>query len=164
MNNKFLICSILLLANISAFAAEYKVIKSCKTELPAMDGRPISHVSMEVCDEDDSFIAKITEVVGKEGLTFDLGVKIEEFKIRAGVNDKMKNLNQAELMVIHAMTLASDPVFRDILSTGMDLSKIRSAKVYSTGEIGLPAILEAKDSTGFSLGSFMGTNYVAACK
>jgi hypothetical protein len=53
-----------------------------------------------------------------------------------------------------AQQFTEDPIFEGAFSVGLDLKKIRSAKVYTIGKatnMGLTAIVEAKDEAGNDL-------------
>ena len=63
--------------------------------------------------------------------------------------------------------LSEDPEFKGVYKTGIDLKKVRSAKVYTIGdadEMVSTAIVETKDANGKLLGSFVGGFLVFPCK
>jgi hypothetical protein len=61
-------------------------------------------------------------------------------------------------MVILAMMATTDPVTRKIFSAGLDLTKVRSAKLYVVEQkaetLGMTVVVESQDQAGADLGSF----------
>jgi hypothetical protein len=88
--------------------------------------------------------ASILDQVVRKGLTKD-------------TDPYTSNLNIAEGLIVHAMTMESDPLFAGNFSSGINLKKVRSGRVYLIGEptdMGMTAVVEAKDEQGKTLGSY----------
>ncbi len=104
----------------------------------------------------DSIEAQITQTMNTQTAKTTRPAKILESAIRAGLSAKTSlddsSLNGAERLVVHAMMMSEDVTTREIFSTGLDLSKVRSAKLYIVEQkaetIGATAVIEAKDQNG----------------
>ncbi len=162
---KFLI----LLLALCSFSASAIVIKSCDTVLKSIDHGKDVPTLMEVIETNGTLSAKVTQKAGNENRSYVDTVIIEQDKVRAGLtpDSEIEGANQAELLVIHAMTMESDPIFRGKFKSGINLKKVRSAKVFTIGEVsnmGSTSIVEARDAQGKLLGSFLGGFLVSPCK
>lgn len=148
--------------------AQSKVIKSCSTNVPSLEqGQASVPLILEIVPNGDSLIARVTQ----NGFTYedDAEVKVENVRANILINlddiDK-SDLNYAEKLITHAMTLTKDPELSGKLSAGFDLSKVRSAKYYTVGKktkFGSSTIIEARDENGALLGSFLGGFLVSPC-
>ncbi len=70
-------------------------------------------------------------------------------------------------MIVHPIKLTEDPDFQGAYSTGIDLYKVRSAKMFTIGDrtnMGSSTIIEAKDANGQVIGSFLGGFLISPCK
>lgn len=171
MKNTLLICSIILATSFSVSISAKELIKSCSTILTMPEEINKVETQIDIFRTDSLLQATITQT--SEGLsnTYDDEAQFADLKVRAGllpdINQEIENLNLAERLIVHALTLTEDPIFKNTLNAGFDLRKVRSAKVYTIGKptnMGLTAIVEAKDELGKDLGSFLGGFLVNACK
>lgn len=151
-------------------ASDVVVLKSCSTVL-SMPGESQSIKSdFKVLTEAGRLSALITQTdsEGHVSSYSDIASIVEQ-KVRAGLNgtEDSEKLNLAENLITHAIMITEDPIMEGTMSAGLDLRKVRSAKVYTIGEVtnmGLAAIVEAKDESGKNLGSFFGGFLVSPCK
>lgn len=155
-----------LLVSFSALAAP---IKTCSTKVPKMEESGSVPMKFEISAQGSRLQAKITQNMGEHSVVTLESVKVLDLKVRSGldVNSDPEKLNQAENLIVHAMTLESDPVFAGKFKTGVNLQAVRSARVFIVGEetnMGSTSIVEAKDSKGKVLGSFLGGFLVSPCK
>lgn len=175
--------SFLLLATLSSSAFSQSIVKSCTFKFDD-EVTGFSTNTFEVRKIGSKFSGKmVTEVAGQRS-TVDSDVTVKDFKIRANLKPEMiedeeigMTLNHGEGLIVHAMALTdidswdteedenSGP---NPFSSGLDLSKVRSVKVYESvgeeGDIGSAAIVEARDAAGRDLGSFIGGFLVLPCK
>ncbi len=170
MKNTSLFCTLLLFACQPTFAAEKTLVKTCSTTL-TMPGQPLSiETQIEVFKNGDSLIATVSQKSDGQASSYEDVVEFIEEKVQAGLTAELgdtENLNLAEKLIVHALVLTEDPVMENTYSAGFDLRKVRSAKVYTIGSptnMGLTAVVEAKDESGNDLGSFFGGFLVSACK
>lgn len=162
---KKLILTLAITLTTSAFASE--IIKTCKTTVLVPEEGTFA-TQIDVIKDGSKYSAKVTQ---DAGTYVENKVSISEHKVRKGLDlstdPDSSNLNQAESIVLHAMTLEEDPVFEGAFSSGIDLKKVRSAKVFvigETGNMGMSAIVEAKDESGKIIGSFLGGFLLSACQ
>lgn len=158
-------------AEESVSADGARPIKTCSAVIVSDGSRLASKI--EVFKKADSFEAKVTQKKSGQSNTYHDVVTIYENKVRAGVaqmdpyDESASGMNDAERLVSHAISLTSDPVFKNAYSAGLDLKQVRFAKVYTVGktsEFGSTSIIEAKDESGKPLGSFLGGFLVAKCE
>lgn len=166
---KLLVSGLLLAMTSSAFAADKKLIKSCSTTLIDPDEGRTSKNEISIFKAGEKLSAKIKQTTDQGTSTFSEVADVVELDVRAGLTleDDVDKLNLAEKLVVHALNITEDPIFNGIYTAGLDLRKIRSAKVYKVGKetgMGMVAIVEAKDKAGNNLGSFFGGLLVGACK
>ena len=107
--------------------------------------------------------------ITQEGGTLTETVDVLENTVRAGINinSELEKLNPVERVIAHAMILTEDPILAGTQGAGLDLKLIRSAKVYTIGAtdgMGVFAIVEARNKSGKTLGSFVGGFLVSPCK
>jgi aconitase B len=169
MKSSILFCSLLVLTALPAFASEQKVVKSCSTVL----GMPGQEIQIETKIDIVQTGGALKAIVTQNGRSYEDQASVLEASVQEGLNgeldESIDNLNLAEKLITHAISLTEDPIInmQGSLSAGMDLRKVRSAKVYTVGEstgMGLTAIVEAKDEAGKDLGSFFGGFLVSPCK
>lgn len=172
MKNIFGIYSLLLLTSLSTFAADQNPVKTCVTTL-TMPGSPLLiETQIDVFKNADIFTATVTQKSSENGQTssYEDTAEVVEEKVQAGLSADLEdtdNLNLAEKLIVHALVLTEDPIMENAYSAGFDLRKVRSAKVFTIGKptnMGLTAIVEAKDESGKDLGSFFGGFLVSPCK
>lgn len=171
MKNTLLICSIIFATSFSVSISAKELIKSCSTTLTMPEEINKVETQIDIFRTDSLLQATITQY--SEGLksTYNDEAQFADLQVRAGllpdINQEIENLNLAERLIVHALTLTEDPIFEKTINAGFDLRKVRSAKVYTVGKptnMGLTAIVEAKDELGKDLGSFLGGFLVSACK
>lgn len=144
-------------------------VKTCSTEIPSLDNDTVIKTVFEVLKTNGKFTGKVTQTI--EGRTFSISevVRVEEHKVMAGLDagSDYPNINTAEKLIVHAMTLEDDPDLDGKFQSGINLKKVRSAKVYIFGKetnMGISAIVEARDANGKLLGSYVGGFVVSPCK
>jgi hypothetical protein len=154
--------------SLSAVAAEGKLVKACTTTVASPGDTKFKIFSKNSSE----YFARITQKVKGHVSTYEDVSEVSTDTVRAGltgdlVGDHIDELNLAENLVSHAMALTQDPDMVGVFSSGMDLKNVRSATVYTFGEagnIGMLAIVEAKDESGQAMGSFFGGVLLAPCK
>lgn len=167
---KSLFAIILMCASIAGFASQESIVKTCSTELSMPDMQPVSTKIEIAKNADGEFSAITTQTV--DGFSMPRTENAQVFldqEVRQNVLSASDNsdLNLAEKLISHAMLLENDPVFEGSFSTGLDLTKIRSASVFLVGEIsnmGGIAIVESKDENGKNIGSFLGGFLISPCQ
>lgn len=171
MKNIVLLYSLLFIISLPVFAGEKELIKSCSTVLTMPETTQKVDTKIDIFKNDSALIATITQKSDSGTGSYNDEAQIDEFKVQAGLiadlGLSIDNLNLAEKLIVHALTLTEDPIFKGTFSAGLDLRKVRSAKVYIVGKptnMGLAAIVEAKDESGNDLGSFFGGFLVTPCK
>ena len=158
----------LMVLSSSAFAQQ-SVVKECSVTMQIMDTGKSADMNMKIISKDGKLSAEITtSSEGTVSSTTDT-VEVSEGTVRENLLSQIEalDLNDAEKVVGHAMITAQDPVLSTIFSSGIDLQKVRSAKVYTIGvhtSMGSAAIVEAKDANNKILGSFLGGFLVSPCK
>ncbi len=150
------------LLSINAFAAP---VKTCSTFL-SMPGEPSIPSKFEMMANG---VAVVTQKIEGETSSYEDKYVVEVNTVREGLTEatEIEGLNNAERLIVHAMTLENDPVFEGKLRTGVKLKKISSATVYTIGEVtnmGGTAVVEASDKNGKALGSFLGGFLISSCK
>ncbi len=151
-----------------SFAAVSAPVKTCNTTL-SMPGETPVPTKMEIFDVGGTLKATVTQTVDGQTNSYDDKATIGDYPVREGLTEEtdVEDLNPAESLVVHAMTLENDPVFEGKIRSGVALKKVRAAKVYTVGEttnMGGTAIVEARDSRGKALGSYLGGFLVSPCK
>ena len=168
MKSTALIASLFFTIALSVSAEENTLIKSCSTTLTMPESPLKVEAQIEIFKKTNNLVAKITQQVDGRTGSFNQPVQLAELSVQAGLmpsdleGSKMDNLNLAEGLIVHALTLTEDPLFEGTFKAGLDLRKVRSAKIYSL-DAGT-AIIEAKDEYGNDLGSFYGGFIVSPCK
>lgn len=156
----------------TAFSTEKELIKTCSTILSQPEETVTVDTQIKIFKEGNLLSATIAQKSseGQES-SFSDEAQITELTVQsdliADIEQDLEKLNLAERLIVHALTLTEDPVFKNAFNAGLDLRKVRSAKVYTIGKpthMGLTAIVEAKDESGKDLGSFFGGFLVSACK
>lgn len=166
---KTLAISALILSSSIAFAKE-DTVKQCSVTLPNISSpSQIVDMDLTIISNQNQLSAIIKQTINGESMTANEVVTYKEEKVRAGltVDTNVDGLNMAESLVVHAMILSTDPVFTGTFSAGIDLSQVRSAKLYTvgaSGDMGNTTIVEAYDQAGKVLGSFLGGFLVSPCK
>lgn len=156
----------------SAMARE-SIVKSCSTRM-SIPGEDLTfQTDVTIFQSGPSLIAEVKQKNDGIENSFADQVTIEEHSVRENLNssilmsDEIDKINLAERVIVHAMALSEGAVFEESFSAGIDLKKVRSAKLFIIGEkteMGLSVIVEAKDVRGHILGSFMGGFLVSPCK
>lgn len=172
MKSSILFFFLALLLTTSAMARE-SIVKSCSTKISIPGEDVTSQTDITISQSGPILTANIKQT--NDGLknSYADQVTIEEHAVRENLNssilmsDEIDKINLAERVIVHAMALSEGAVFEESFSAGLDLKKIRSAKLFIIGEqteMGLSVIVEAKDLRGNILGSFMGGFLVSPCK
>ncbi|MCB9072517.1 MAG: hypothetical protein H6623_02760 [Bdellovibrionaceae bacterium] len=143
--------------------ADETVVKSCSAQLK--QGPESVDILIEIISQDGKLNAKITQ----NSQSYNQTVEVGDLSVRENLTTQTENddLNLAEQLIVHAMLLSSEPTFQGQFTTGIDLSQVRSAKVYTIGpptNMGTTALIEAKDASGKTLGTFLGGFLISPCK
>lgn len=162
---KFIIGSLLLLPILANAAQEDKLIKSCKTTIKWSvlldDKNPRAEFDIQIKEKSDKSLHAVTVTRSKgETRTFNDRVQVVEGSVREGITEdsNIDNLNETESVIAGAMTFTGKLVDHK-MSAGLDLAKVRKAKMYAIGDytrMGALTVVEAYDQEGAILGSFMG--------
>lgn len=165
---KSMILTAVMVLSSSAFAQEV-VVKQCSVTMKQLESDKTVDMTMKVIAKGNALSAVITQT--SDGITgsYNDVAEVQEEAVRANLTAQSDSddLNQAERLIIHAMTLSEDPVFQGAFSAGIDLKKVRSAKMFTFGKktnVGYSAIVEARDENNQVLGSFLGGFLVSPCK
>ena len=171
MKNALLLISAISLLSFSAMAGEKTLIKICSTELAFPGETQIIKTKFEFHRNVDKTLSATTiQLIDGELVSETEVASIVKNSVRPGLVGELNDdetLNLAEQLISHAMLLSEDPMFEGVFSAGIDLKKVRSAKIYTIGEatnMGQSAIVEAKDQNGKILGSFLSGMLVHPCK
>ncbi|MFL5783083.1 MAG: hypothetical protein ACJ76H_00655 [Bacteriovoracaceae bacterium] len=156
---------IVLGVSLNGFAG---TVKTCNTLLSLPEETPIPS-RFEVIETNGILKAVVTQKIEGQTNSYEDTATVGDYSVREGLseNTEPEGLNKAEALVVHAMTLENDPVFEGRIKSGVDLKKVRGAKVYTIGEVtnmGGTAIVEARDSKGKALGSYLGGFLISPCK
>lgn len=167
MKKSFFALAVLL--SLSSFAHADESLKVCQSSIPDLEKpRPFPRypIKYEIVKRASGLVAIGTITVGGVSKAVEIAATAGEFSVRPGVSalDDRKDsaeimkLNQAEYAIFVTALSSRDPGFKDLANPGLDLSKIRSAKIYKMGDTSTPVylgmIVEAKDEAGKDLGSF----------
>lgn len=155
---------------LPALAEEVQSLKTCTAYMVDLKNLQEVPTHIEIYKKGGAILAKISQTLDGKVSSYDEKAQITENNLREGLTSKsldLVDINIAEGLVAQAMALAEDPIFEGRFNAGLNLKAVRTAKVYQIGEatnMGLVAILEAKDKDGKDLGSFVGGSVVAACQ
>ena len=154
---------IVLSSLVLSVAAHAHIIKTCDALLKTDD----SEVAMKI--EILKVANKLSAQITQEGGTLTETVDKIDNPVRAGItiHSELETLHPVERTMAHAMILTEDPILEGTQNAGLDLKLVRSARVYMIGAtdgMGVFAIVEARNSTGKTLGSFVGGFLVSPCK
>lgn len=155
---------------LPALAEEVQSLKTCTAYMVDLKNLQEVPTHIEVYKKGDANLAKISQTHDGKVSSYDEKAQITENNLREGLTSKsldLEDINIAEGLVAQAMAIEEDPVFEGRFQSGLDLKSVKSARVFQIGEatnMGMVAILEAKDKDGKDLGSFIGGSVVAACK
>jgi hypothetical protein len=147
--------------SLNSFATS---IKTCNTVLQMPEETPIPS-KFEINELNGKLSATITQKIDGQTVSYEDSASFGEFAVREGLSEESdpdSGLNPAELLIVHAMSVESLG-----LKSGIILSKVRAARVYTIGEVtnmGGTAIVEARDGKGKLLGSYLGGFLVSPCK
>lgn len=167
MKNVFLFSVVAATFAASALAAN--PIKTCSTDLAFPDRKTVP-TKFEIFADQGSFKARVTQTTEGQTGVYEDTVEISQNTIRGGLTAKSSSENIGEALVVHALSLTEDPIFEGFFKVGFDLKAARTATVYEIGKsngkdnIGLSAIVEARDQNGKALGSFFGGYLVSDCQ
>ena len=169
MKNTIIASAFLLFLASPAFAKQPPLIKSCSTIIPALDNSPETEYTFKVYVIDKSLSSRLTQKDDKYFKSSQIDTFVSTEKVREGINENINdgdNLNPTEALIQRALILTKRSKFKNVLSAGLDLKKVRSATVFTTilGSVRLPVIVEAKDESGRDLGSFLIRNFVTPCE
>lgn len=167
---RFIAATIVTLGCTHAVFANDRVIKECSVTNMQLNGDKIVSTNIQIIyNYKTGVYAKIQQGLdGNFGEYSDTAlISAESVRENLSRHTEPVGLNHAEGLIVHAMRLSEDPMFNGEYSAGLDLSKVRSAKMYTVGEMtnmGSTTIVEAKDADDKVLGSFLGGFLVSPCK
>ena len=171
MKKTILLISTISLMSFSAIAGDQKIIKSCSADITMPGETLVVPSKFDVIRNKNSELSiSLTQTVDGVTTTEIETATITKNKVRAGLIGELsedETLNLSEQLIVHAMLMSEDPDFEGVYSTGIDLKKVRSAKIYVIGdanEMVTSAIVETRDENGKILGSFLGGFVVFPCK
>lgn len=163
-----------------SFISHGAILKECHISID-FEGKSLS-LEMSVESDSNKITGKLKSF-GAEMPTTEQIVPavIEDFQVREnlpalvlmpqlgyGEDLDQDSLNPAERLIAHAIAMSDIGDENTNLTTGINLEKIRSARVYQFIEedvnIGSTAIIEAFDKDNKLLGSFYGGFLIGACK
>lgn len=153
-----------------AAVADDLVIKECSVTMKNLESEQTTDMTMQIVQKSGSEIyAKVSQITNGTAASYNDTAVISDEKIREGLTSEsdLEDMNYAEALIVHAMMLSEDPIFEGAYSAGFDLKNVRSAKLYTIGEttnMGSSTIVEARNSSGKVLGSFLGGFLVSPCK
>lgn len=166
---KTMILTVVMALSSSAFAQDV-IVKECLVTRKQQYTDKTVDVKMQVIANGNVLRTVITQTIDgmMTGSYYD-EAEVQEEKVRANLTAQSNpdDLNQAEGLVVHAMAILEDPVFQGADSAGIDLKKVRSAKMYTVGKktnMGSTTIIEARDENNQLLGSFLGGFFVSPCR
>lgn len=144
---------------LTSIVSAEEVVKTC-TVIMKVPGDKKSVPTTFVVTKDGSQInTKTSQSV--DGITEalpDEPAQIAEYPVRRDLNSGLKDLNQAEQLILSTDEFLHSPDIGSAFHVGIDLKSIRSAKVFVVGQfthMGGTAIIEARDESGKNLGSFV---------
>ena len=138
--------------------AETKILKSCRFEFGLNETVNVSLKGLNINGELYGVItARTVELL-------ETSIKVMEYSehsVRPGLTPEhgRSRLNLAEAVIVDSMKLTSPEQY-----AGLDLTQIRSAKVYLIGDHSQIAIVEASDEKGNLLGSFVTGPFIQPCQ
>ncbi len=163
--------SILLGSNL--FATEVEVL-NCNTKIE-ISGSGTHETKLKIINKDGKPVAKISQ----GGMTYESLVETSDNSIRVGLSAETifddQTLNIGERLIVHALMVQAIPELSKMSKLSFDLKAVRSAKVYvvrrnpdpndpeNEEDIGMTAVIVAKDEAGHDLGSFLGGLLVTQC-
>ena len=145
------------------------VVKECSVTMKHLESNKTVDMTMKVIAKGNVLSSVITQTADGNTSSSNDVAEVQEEKVRANltVQSDPNDLNQAEGLIVHAMILSEAPELEGAYSAGIDLKKVRSAKMYTVGEktrMGSATIVEAHDENNQVLGSFLGGFLVSPCK
>lgn len=156
---KFAIILLILSATQASMATE----KSCLVDLA-----PLAEVMRDPTEPADApqVISMRLTYGGIEGkvsvrtttqqeTTVPEAVTLQSFAVREDLT--AEDLNDGEQLIVRALVISQDPILGLLSNTGVQLSEVRSVKVFTFGNPAAPGatrVVESFDSKGVSLGSF----------
>lgn len=126
-------------------------------------------MTVRVIDRAGVLSAVVTQTIDGQTSSYDDVVEVMDAPVRPRLNAELDadDLNQAERLIVHAMMLTNEPMFAGAYSAGLELSEVRSVKMYTVGKttrMGSATLVEARDADGRVLGSFLGGFLVSPCR
>ncbi len=154
----------------TATVAFSEPIKTCTTTLPDLSmtkGSQKAEISVYKLGDGYRSITEVGSQVLNDRVT------IAEYKIRNDLAqidpDQVDDygLNFGESLVLHAMAVESDELLAPIMNSGINLKEVTHVKTYVIGtpsRFGSTTLVEAKNSSGKTLGTYLGGLLVSPCK
>jgi hypothetical protein len=170
---KSLFLCLFVLTALNAKAAD--PIQQCDFELRQLETNALAQMSLQVFSENNVLSGKTITTINGDVQSFEEAVTLDERPVRAKLMDEANDegLNPIEAVIYNFQKLAEEtkasPVYAGLMpyDTGIDVSKVRSAKLYTFGKpshMGATYIVEAKDDAGNLLGSFYAGFFLRPCK
>jgi hypothetical protein len=149
--------------------AQPETIKICSTTVTSLKDASLVPMKITIQNQMDGRIkGTILQSVDGAESKYEEEVSILDNPVRGDLNadSNVAELNKSEIYILHAMRLSA-PEFGGIYTSGVELEKVRHAKVYLLGKstkMGAIAVVETQDELGRDLGSFLGGFLVSPCK
>ena len=159
----FVICSAILAA-VPAFA-EPSVVETCVAKFKLDE--QIKTLSIKIVRSESGQLTAVSlDDLGQVESDVDVQTLSVRPNLRPG--EFTADYNPAELLMTHALTIEATPDLKDVMSSGVDLAAVRSATIYlinpKADQIGMPAIVTARDGEGRPLGKFFGGLLLGPCE
>jgi hypothetical protein len=158
-----------LVCAISTFASASEIVKTCNMTLKIPGNSKVIPTTIQIIKTDDQQLtAKTTQIV--DGKSVELPIEeatIADFSVRENLTSKSSDLNEAESLISGTIDFLAMPDVGNQFSVGLDISKIRQARVFKVGKftnMGGTAIIEARDGKQNDLGSFVTGFIPFACE
>ncbi len=166
---KNLICAAMVVFFAASAFAQDVVLKECRVQLKDPESSDTLDMTMKVIEKSDkSLRSLITQT--RDGLahSYEDVAEVSESSVRSNLSSKSNtdNLNEAEMLVVHAMMFEEEPSLQGAFRSGIDLKQVRSAKLFTIGEraeLGSATVVEARDENNQVLGSFLDGFLVSPC-
>lgn len=160
---------IIIAFSTSIMAQEQIVLKECSVTMKQLDTDKGIDINMKVISKNDLISAIMSQTINGTNSSYSEVVEVQEESVRAGLSSlsDTDDLKLSEKLIVHAMIISEDPILGVEYSSGIDLKKVRSAKMYIIGKqtnMGSSTIVEARDEKNQVLGSFLGGFLISPCK
>src|SRR5690349_20277971 len=120
--------------SLCAFA-DVNIIEQCKTTIVAPDKSASVDMKIDIVMSDILLASRIYQKIAGTESVYSDNVYISWDSVRPGLTpDAKESLNTAEALIVHAMAMENEPVFKGHFSSGLDLTAVRWARMYRVGK------------------------------